>query len=362
MAARHRDWWTPKLLAALRETVRDAYSADRTAAKRAGLVRLFRQLAEGPPEVAVRMASDPALCRWTAGTREALTAGDQPRFHAMLSLASRLHLGVALASGADVDLPVALGSGGRARIPADGRVLQGPAARTLMVRVEGGRLLTHARKRREVHGLEVADGDAEGGRLPGLRPLSGGAAHEALDGFDGGLAALAETWPELYEEARALAPVLVPVAARPDVSESASLPSVRGCFWLTAPHTPLVVAETFAHETSHLKFYLLEDGAPLIAPGPDPPRLRVPWRADLRPLRMSMLGLHAWVRAIVWLRRMEDGPWSTKAAERRAVLQPATGHVFAALAPELDDLTEHGRAVFEGLRAAWSGDESAALV
>ena len=113
---------------------------------------------------------------------------------------------------------------------------------------------------------------------------------------------------------------------------------------MSVPDRPLVVAETLIHEGSHLLFFLVEDAAPLVV-DPDPPRLEVPWRSDQRPLRAVMMGLHAWVRILRWLRDLDGSEWSQPAGERRELLEPAVSAAAELVQREEAGLTEQGRAL-----------------
>ncbi len=157
----------------------------------------------------------------------------------------------------------------------------------------------------------------------------------------------AETDQLLAAEVAALAPVLVGVAGATDVSNSASLSEARGCIWLTPVSRPLVVAETLVHEASHLKFFLVEDVSPLVVT-PDPPRFEVPWRADRRPLRAVLMGLHAWVRVLSWLDTMEGSEQAQAARERASVLAKAT-RAAVDIVESAEGLTEAGAALVDAL-------------
>ncbi len=348
IAALRAERYTPALMQRFGQAVRFALAESPDAARRAGLVPVARRVLKGPPELREALAADPALGRWTAAVEECAAGGPaRERLDGLLALAPRFAVAAALATGGDLDVPVVLGSGGRARVPCDGRVLQGPAGRSVRVEVRGGELVTHARDARRVGPFEVVDGDAEAGRLPVVHPLSGGAAAEGARVLGTGVEALSLGSAELAAEAAALAPVLVPVGGARDVSHSASLAGARGCVWLTPVPFPLVIAETLVHETSHLKFFYVEDRCALTDPD-DPPRFEVPWRPDPRPIRAVLMGLHAWARVLEWLRTLVDGRWGPPARQRIAVLSEATD-AAAAIARRADGLTPAGRAVTDAL-------------
>jgi HEXXH motif-containing protein len=337
--------WAPQLLRRFAEVVRTTLSQAPEAARRAGLVRIARTILKGAPATQLALTHDSALGRWTSAMERALSRGDQ--LEPLLALTSRLAVGAALQDHASLETTVILGSGGRARLPTDGRVLQGPPGRSIRVQVDGGVLRTHARAQRRAGPFEVADGDAEAGALPTVQPLSGGSLTEIVGPLERGAKCLSETSPALTEEIAALAPVLVGVSGAPDVSHSASLAEARGCVWLTPVDRPLVVAETLIHEASHLKFFLVEDVAPMVIT-PDPPRFEVPWRSDRRPLRAVLMGLHAWVRILEWLDTLDGGHYAQAARERAALLSQAT-LAASAIVRGADGLTPSGDALVEAL-------------
>ena len=337
--------WTPALLTRFAAVVREAVSRAPEDARRAGLITTARTLLRGNEAGRLALGRDPALGRWTAGAEAALIRGEalDPWF----ALAPRLALALALRTGESLETKVILGSGGRARIPCDGRVLQGPPARGLRVKVQAGALMTHAKAVRRAGAFEVIDGDGEGGALPVVQPLSGGSTTEIVQPLSEGVACLEASDPELAREIATLSPALVAVAGAVDVSHSASLSEARGCIWLTPVKRPLVVAETLVHEASHLKFFLVEDLAPLVTT-PDVPRFEVPWRADKRPLRAVLMGLHAWVRVLEWLKSFEGGPHAQAAGERSIVLGEAT-RAAREILREAEGLTEGGQALLRTL-------------
>ena len=337
--------WAPQLLQRFAGVVRATLSQAPEAGRRAGLVPTARLLLKGDPAMQLTLARDPALGRWTSAMERALARGDQ--LEPFLALTSRLAIGAALKSGSSLETTVVLGSGGRARLPADGRVLQGPPGRSVRVRVEDGLLKTHARARRQAERFEVADGDAEAGAVPVVQPLSGGSLTEIVGPLERGASCLRDTAPGLVDEIVALAPVLVGVSGAPDVSHSASLAEARGCIWLTPVERPLVVAETLIHEASHLKFFLVEDVAPMVE-APDPPRFEVPWRSDRRPLRAVLMGLHAWVRILAWLDTLGGSQYAQAAAERSTLLSEATT-AAAEIVRGAEGLTPAGEALVQAL-------------
>jgi hypothetical protein len=337
--------WTPQLLHRFAEVVRGALSHSPEAARGAGLIRTARTILRGEPSTQRALARCSALGRWTSAMERALARGD--RLEPFLALTSRFAVATALRGAGSIEATVVLGSGGRARIPTDGRVLQGPPGRSLRVRVDGGELRTHARAARMAGPFEVVDGDAEAGAVPTVQPLSGGSLTEIVGPLERGARCLSETAPALAEEIGALAPALVGVAGATDVSHSASLAEARGCVWLTPVVRPLVVAETLIHEASHLKFFLVEDVAPMVTE-PDLPRFEVPWRADRRPLRAVLMGLHAWVRVLTWLDGLATGPRAQAACERAAVLRLAAT-AAAEVVEGADGLTLAGEALVSSL-------------
>ena len=339
--------WTPGLMRRFAEVVREVLQRAPEEAKRAGLVPTARGILRGDEATRAALGRDPALGRWTTAVEGALMRGDA--LAPWLALVPRFRVATALLSGERLECRVVLGSGGRARVPVDGRVLQGPPGRPLGVVVQDGELLTHARAPREASGFEVADGDAEAGATPEIQPLSGGSLSQIVRPLAEGVACLRSTAAELAEEIATLAPVLVAVRGSEEVSHSASLSEARGCIWLTPVTRPLVVAETLVHEASHLKFFLAEDVAPFVEV-PDVPRFEVPWRSDLRPLRAVLMGLHAWVRVLDWLATLAGGPLQQPAAERSRLLGEATA-AAAAIVTGAEGLTAEGRALVAALCA-----------
>jgi HEXXH motif-containing protein len=109
----------------------------------------------------------------------------------------------------------------------------------------------------------------------------------------------------------------------------------------------LVVAETLIHEASHLKFFLVEDVAPMVE-APDPPRFEVPWRSDRRPLRAVLMGLHAWVRILAWLDTLGGSQYAQAAAERSTLLSEATT-AAAEIVRGAEGLTPAGEALVQAL-------------
>ena len=339
--------WGPQLLLRLAAAVKAALEASPQQAQRVGLITVARSVLRGPLSVRTALWRDPALGRWTAGLEAALNDGDRNRLASLLAVAPRFLVAAALLGGSDAECLVALGPSGRARIPVDGRVLQGPPGRLIRVKVTAGELSIHARAPRRAGPLEVVDEDAELGSRPALAPLHGDSVPEIVEPLAAGVACLAATDPGLLSEIGALAPVLVALSGTRDVSLSGSLTEARGCIWLTPVARPLVVAETLVHESSHLKFFCLEDSAPWTVEE-DPPRFVVPWRSDLRPLRAVLMGLHAWVRVLEWLDTLDQGPYGQAARERAQVLGEATA-AAAGIVSGADGLTPPGEALVRRL-------------
>ena len=337
--------WAPTLLSRFADVVKQSVGRAPELSKASGLIKTARVVLRGTPELRQALSRDPALGRWTSAMERALSRG--ARLEPLMALVPRFALASALNSGTSLEGRVTLGSGGRARIPIDGRVLQGPPSRPLRVRVSDGQLATHARAPKMASAFEVIDGDAEAGALPSVQPLSGGSLGEIITPLKRGVDVLHASAPALHDEILALAPTLVAVGAAPGVSHSASLSEARGCIWLTPVTQALVVAETLIHEASHLKFFLVEDIAPLVS-GDDPPRFEVPWRSDRRPLRAVLMGLHAWVRVLDWLQTLEGGPHH-QAAQERAVILGAATQAAAEIVEGADGLSEAGQALTRAL-------------
>ncbi len=342
--------WMPALFDRFASAVRAVHEAAPATAKRAGLVAIARLVLRAAPQTREVLARDPALARWTAGVEDALSAADQDaRLQAVLALLPRFAVAVAMREGGDLDLPLMLGATGLARIPTDGRMLQGPPARALRVQVRKGGLVTHTRAALRVGPFELADGAAEGGRTPAVRPLTGAESLAAVKPLAAGLKLLTDTAPRAVAEAAALCPVVVATAPRLAGSRPAARPELRGCIWMPAPEDTLEVAELVLREASYAKLRLVDDAHPLVE-APDPPRFTVPWRPDPRPGRALLVGLHAEVRVVCWLRALADTPWADSAAGRLPPLED-TARETAEILTRADGLTPAGRALVERLSA-----------
>lgn len=339
------DRWAPRLLLRFSQAVRGLVARAPDPARRAALVSAARAVLAASPAARLALCRDPALARWTAAAEDpALAASACGR---LCDLASRFALTVALLDRADASLALTPGPRGRIRIPADGRLLEGPPGRPLTVVVRGGALVNEARPARRAGPFVVVAGDEDEGRMPRFQPLAGRAAEDAVAGIAPGVEILAASAPATLAEASALAPALLPIAAEPGVSRSASIPDVRGAIWLSPCDRPLVLAETLVHEASHLKYYLAEDAHPF-AISPDAPRYDVPWRPDPRPIRTVLMGLHAWVRVMDWLATLDGSPWSQPARERLLVLREGT-HAAGRIVAAADGLTDAGHALGRAL-------------
>jgi HEXXH motif-containing protein len=308
---------------------------------------MARRVLQSPLELRRALWRDPALGRWTAGVERALQLGDTPGLSSLLMAASRFEIAQALALGADAKRLVALGPSGHARIPMDGRVLHGAPGRPLLVEVREGQLHAPTLPGRKAGPLEVVDEDAEAGARPALPALSGRCPEAITQRLAAGVACLSESSPALLEELGAFSPVLIPLSGASDVSLSGSQREARGSIWLTPVDRPLVIAETLVHESSHLKFFFLEDESPWTLDD-DPPRFAVPWRSDLRPLRAVLMGLHAWVRVLNWLATLSQGPYAQPAAQRITILRQATD-AAATILSEAEGLTPAGEALVHQL-------------
>ena len=391
----------PRLLARFAEAVRTLAAAGARSG-RAELLTAARAVLGASPAARLALCADPALARWT-GAAEAPGAADGAAGTRLLSLAPRFTVAVALLDRGDATVRIALGPRGRARIPADGRILEGPPSTSVPVAVRGGALHAAASPPLAAGPFRVVLGDEEEGRMPRFQPLTGRAGATSATAIAAGvdvlagifhrpeatsadrrapsgpstdcrprrasgtpagpnrprdpnsLAAprsrpqpgetcgLAATAHAALAEAAALAPVLYPIAAEPGVSRSASIPDVRAAIWLSPCDRPLVLAETLVHEASHLKYYLAEDAFPF-AHAPDSPRYAVPWRPDPRPIRTVLMGLHAWVRVMEWLRTLDGTPWAQPARERLALLRDGTGAAGDIIA-RAEGLTDAGHAL-----------------
>ena len=135
--------WAPQLLRRFAEVVRTTAQEVPEDARRTGLVRVARTILKSAPETQLALARDSALGRWTSAMERALTRG--VKLDPFLALTSRFAVSAALQNQTSLETTVTLGSGGRARLPADGRVLQGPPGRSvrddvLYFRRDGGAL------------------------------------------------------------------------------------------------------------------------------------------------------------------------------------------------------------------------------
>lgn len=342
--------WMPALFDRFAGAVRSAHDTAPLAVKRAGLLAIAKQVLRSAPQTREALARDPALARWVAGVEDAVAAADHDaKLQAVLALLPRFAVAVAMREGGDLDVPLALGATGLARIPADGRMLQGPPARALRAQVRKGGLITHARPRLQVGPFELADGAAEGGRTPAVRPLTGADSLATVKPLAAGLKLLTDTAPRALAEAAALCPVLVAIAPVPAGGRPGSRPELRGCIWMPAPDDPWQVAENLLWEASHAKLRLVHDADPLVG-APDPPRFTVPWRPDPRPALALLLRLHAQVRALCWLRLRADSADAAQAAMRRPALSDGARQT-AEILTRADGLTANGRALVERLSA-----------
>ena len=339
--------WTPRLFERFRTVVRRLVEAHRNESRQADLVTHTKRLLRSTPESLHRLAIDPDLGRWVESIERVLDEKtSSARLPGLLALLPRFVISASLMEGADLDLKIRVGAGGRARIPVDGRVLQGPPGHPIRVMVEAGELVNHARKSRQAGPFEVVDGDSSGGAIPAVDPLSGGAVFPCFRTLQSSVKLLEASVPERLEEAGALCSVLVPVRTdSPEVSHSAGLQSVRGGIWLSFPPNELVVAETIIHEASHVLFHLMEDDGAFVQE-PDNARFVVPWRSDRRPLRAVLMGYHAWVRILDFLVKVQDPKYLQRAQERRAII----GEALNQARPILDKASGYsdvGRTVYE---------------
>ena len=342
--------WTPRLFERFKVVIRRLMETYRSEAKQGDILSHAKRLLRASPQTLHRLATDPDLGRWVESIERVLDERtSSSRLPGLLALLPRFVISAAMLEGSDEDLRLRVGAGGRARLPVDGRVLQAPPGHVTRVVVEQGQLINHARAPRHAGPFELVDGDAGGGAIPAVEPLSGGALFPCFRTLQSSVTLLEKYHPDALEDAGVLCPVLYAVRTdSPEVSHSAGLQSARGGIWLSFPPNPLVVAETIIHEASHVLFHLMEDVVSFVEE-PDVKRFEVPWRPDLRPLRAVLMGYHAWVRIEDFLKRVEGSDLGQRASERRAII----GEALNQARPILEEATGYssaGRLLMDALK------------
>ena len=341
--------WTPVLFDRFKQVVRRLVEGHRRESKQADVVGYAKLILGSSSETLHRLAIDPDWGRWVESIERVLNGNASvSRLPGLLALLPRFVISTAIMEGGDRDLKLRIGAGGRMRIPADGRVVQGPPGHLVRVLVEAGELVNHTRAPRRTGPFELVDGDSSGGAIPAVDPLSGGAVFPCFRTLQSSTKLLEKHHPRALEEAGALCPVLIPVRTdSPEVSHSAGLKSVRGGIWLSFPPNDLVVAETIIHEASHVLFHLMEDATSFVEE-PDTKRFEVPWRSDLRPLRAVLMGYHAWVRIYDFLARLDGPEVGQRAVERQAIIGEALNQAKPIL-KEATGYSHEGRLLVEAL-------------
>ncbi|WP_062433008.1 HEXXH motif domain-containing protein [Herbidospora daliensis] len=96
--------------------------------------------------------------------------------------------------------------------------------------------------------------------------------------------------------------VLTPIGAPSDTPQSESSRDAFGAIALSSPSDGVSLAETFAHETQHVKLYALNDVVPLLTPD-NGDLYYAPWRPDPRPARGLLNGTYAYLGVTGFWRR-----------------------------------------------------------
>ncbi|WP_066361721.1 aKG-HExxH-type peptide beta-hydroxylase [Herbidospora mongoliensis] len=104
------------------------------------------------------------------------------------------------------------------------------------------------------------------------------------------------------EEVASVVTVLTPIGAPAEIPQSESSREAFGAIALSTPASGLTLAETFAHETQHVKLYALIDVVPLLALDSGD-FYYAPWRPDPRPARGLLNGTYAYLGVTGFWRR-----------------------------------------------------------
>ncbi|NAS20864.1 HEXXH motif domain-containing protein [Herbidospora sp. NEAU-GS84] len=113
---------------------------------------------------------------------------------------------------------------------------------------------------------------------------------------------LAERHWTVRDEVATTVSVLTPIGAPSDQPQSESSREAFGAIALSAPPDGVSLAETFAHETQHVKLYALMDVVPLTLPDTGD-LYYAPWRPDPRPARGLLNGTYAYLGVTGFWRR-----------------------------------------------------------
>jgi HEXXH motif-containing protein len=153
--------------------------------------------------------------------------------------------------------------------------------------------------------LDVLVDDLDPSRMPTAPGLTDRAGTES---FDIALCRVSDTLeqdhPVAAAEIAAAVSVIVP-RSRPRVGAvSTTAPDAYGAIAMSVPPDPIAGAETFVHETQHLKLGALLDIVALIMP--DDRYYYAPWRDDPRPLGGLLQGTYAFLGVAGFWRRQRE--------------------------------------------------------
>jgi HEXXH motif-containing protein len=126
---------------------------------------------------------------------------------------------------------------------------------------------------------------------------------EIVGPIDGGLATLADLWPEACLEVKHYCRVVVPVCASSDLRLNSTHPSLRFVQMVTVNRGgDLEHAEDLLHEAMHCKLWCWNEVAPLVE-NEGRALYHHPWRQDARPIMGVFLGAHTFLAIMELYRR-----------------------------------------------------------